>query len=161
MEAKKYIAIGIDPGSSTGAISIIVDGELTIYSIAKNTEQDISDILREAKMNLGFGVPILCAIEKVGSMPGQGVSSSFKFGMNYGFLRGCLVSHRINFQEYHPKKWQKYYSVSKHPNEIKTDWKRRLTEIAQNLFPNNKIPIYSGDSVLLANFAKSLITNTK
>lgn len=159
MEAKKYIAIGIDPGSSSGAIAIVIDDNLEIHSISKNTEQQIHEILRETTFKKGFNIPMVAVIEKVGAMPGQGVVSSFKFGMNYGFLRGCLVCNRISFQEYHPKKWQKYYSVSKNATESKTDWKRRLHEIAQNMYPSSKIPVYAGDSVLLANFAKSLISN--
>jgi hypothetical protein len=77
--------------------------------------------------------------------------------MNYGYLRACLVANMIPFEAYHPKKWQKHYSMSKKPTETKTLWKRRLHEVAQNLYPDAKILVSQGDAVLLAHLAVHLI----
>lgn len=46
-------------------------------------------------------------VEKVHSMPKQGVSSSFKFGQNYGTILGILGALRISTQLVTPQAWKK------------------------------------------------------
>jgi crossover junction endodeoxyribonuclease RuvC len=40
-------------------------------------------------------------------MPKQGVSSTFKFGVNFGIWRGILAAYQIPFQLVKPRQWQK------------------------------------------------------
>ena len=152
-----YISIGVDPGSSSGAIAIIRDGNLQIHGMSRQTEQQIDRIFWEVLLDKGIQTQIFCVIEKVSSMPGQGSSSGFKFGMNYGFLRGCIVSNRIPFRDMIPRVWQKEFSMSKKKNEVEKEWKTRLLNVAQNLYPNVEIPLYAGDSVLLSHIARLII----
>jgi len=49
----------------------------------------------------------VCFIERVHAMPRQGVSSTFKFGHIYGFLRACIIENRARLREITPAKWQK------------------------------------------------------
>lgn len=108
-EGRYYI--GIDPGQS-GAASILM-GRLLIAENKKvlsllfkdKTEHEISYWF-ETIMTVYPRDNIRAAIEKVHSMPKQGVASSFKFGMSYGFLRGLIVAHKIPFVEVTPQKWQ-------------------------------------------------------
>lgn len=102
--------LGIDPGQSggaslilgTGAISSTPSGEIRCLKFYKMTDHEVSDwIAIVAKFSLK------AVIEKVHSMPAQGVSSSFKFGRSYGFLLGLLTAHQIQFQEVPPQTWQK------------------------------------------------------
>lgn len=46
-------------------------------------------------------------VEKVHSMPKQGVSSSFKFGQNYGTILGVLGAGRISTTLVTPQRWKK------------------------------------------------------
>ena len=51
------------------------------------------------------------AIERVHSMPGQGVSSSFKFGQSYGTVRGFFGA---SFQVIHaqPSVWKGHFTLN-------------------------------------------------
>lgn len=154
-----YISIGVDPGSSSGAIAIIKDSNLQVYGMSRKTEQQIERVFYETLLDKGFQTQLFGVIERVSAMKGQGVSSTFKFGMNYGFLRGCLVANRIPFRDATPKGWQKHYSMAKKKNESGPQWKERLLNIAQNLYPTVEIPLYAADAVLLSHYAKDLLTN--
>ncbi len=50
---------------------------------------------------------IRVAVEKVGSMPGQGVSSTFKFGTGYGMIRGVCAALGISVTLVTPQAWKK------------------------------------------------------
>jgi crossover junction endodeoxyribonuclease RuvC len=51
--------------------------------------------------------PDIAVIEKVGSMPGQGVASTFTFGTGYGQLQGLLAGLGIPFELVTPQAWKK------------------------------------------------------
>lgn len=157
MSYAKYITLGIDPGSSSGAITMITDNAVEIFGMVKKTEQQIESTFSNMLLQKGPETIVLAIIERVSAMPGQGSVSGFKFGMNYGYLRGCLVANRIPFRDYMPKEWQKHYSMIRKKTESDKEWKIRLQNVAQNLYPNKDIPLYAADSVLLAHFAKSFL----
>lgn len=148
-----YIVIGVDPGGSSGAIVIIQDGILRILGMNGKTEYEIKEFIYGAILRKQMGSRILGAIERVNAMPDQGVVSSFKFGQNYGFVRGCLVSHDIPFLDVPPKEWQKLYSMTKKKEEPKKEWKTRLLNVAKNLYPKADIPLYAADAVLISHYA--------
>lgn len=50
--------------------------------------------------------PDMAIIEKVHSMPGQGVSSTFKFGMGYGALLGICSALEIRTELVTPQRWK-------------------------------------------------------
>jgi hypothetical protein len=149
-----YICLGVDPGSSSGCIAVIRNGHLQLHGIGSLTEKQIERIFYETFLDKGLNVELFAAIERVHSRRGQGVASTFKFGVNYGFLRGCLVANRIPFQDVLPKAWQKNYSMSKKKNETDTQWKNRLLGVAQNLYPSVDIPQYAADAVLIGHFIR-------
>lgn len=49
----------------------------------------------------------LAIVEKVHSMPGQGVASTFKFGKGYGSLLGILAGLSIPVELVTPQAWKK------------------------------------------------------
>lgn len=148
----KKIYIGIDPGQSGGISFIYPDGDM-IANKMPQTEKDISDLFGIIIDSSLYGQGGLFAIiEKVHSMPGQGVASSFKFGRNYGFLRGCLISLGIPFDEVTPQKWMKHFSMKKAKTETKTQWKNRLKGKAQQLYPSLKPTLATADSILISRY---------
>jgi len=143
------IYFGIDPGKS-GAIACITFGQLRFK---KNdcTEQELSDWLASVvpcDLSACFAV-----IEKVNAMPKQGVSSTFKFGQSYGFLRGLLIAHRIPFEEVTPQKWQTALSCRSGGDKNVTKAK------AQQLWPSHKLTHATADAVLLAEYCRIKRTN--
>jgi hypothetical protein len=137
-------AIGIDPGAS-GAIAIIWNGELKTVRMS-NTEHDVSDFL--SYWHNQTGCTSFAFLEKVHSMPKQGVSSSFKFGASYGFLKGLLVGMQIPFEEVSPQKWQKAMGCM-----TKGD-KNVSKQAAQRLFPEEKVVHATADAMLIAEYCR-------
>lgn len=104
------IIMGVDPGAS-GAIAFYwtedpgviavqdvptVNGEINGAELAK--------IMKTMK-------PDLAIVEQVGSMPGQGVSSTFKFGMAYGVVRGVIAAMNVPMHLVTPGKWKRHFNL--------------------------------------------------
>jgi len=137
--------IGIDPGQSGGLC--IISKSVDVIKMP-DTESDIWDWFDTASKLNCFAV-----IEKVHSMPGQGVASTFKFGQGYGTLRMALIAAKIPFEEIPPRSWQKKMGiVPKAKTESKTDFKNRLKGKAQQLFPEIKMTLSICDAVLIAEY---------
>ena len=68
-----------------------------------------------------------CVVEHVNAMPGQGVTSCFSFGQNFGFILGLLTAFRIPYELVRPQKWKKEFSC--------TSDKNTSVKVAQRLFP--------------------------
>jgi len=139
--------IGLDPGSCGAAVLLREDGSTDIARFDKLTQTDIADALREWNNDACFAY-----LEKVHSMPKQGVASTFKFGLNYGFLIGCLTSLMIPFEFVTPNTWQKALSCQSHGDKNVTKAK------AQQLFPHLKIIHCIADALLIAEYGRRKIT---
>lgn len=112
--------IGIDPGKS-GAIAIIhPDG--TVETMPFDA---VAYCRRLGELRLH---DVVCCVEKVGAMPGQGVVSMFNFGHNFGLIEGVLRACCIPYQLVPPQTWKKEFSLSSD--------KAKSIEVCQKLFPN-------------------------
>ena len=136
--------LGIDPGQSGGATLLDCSGQIVdCFAFTKKTDHDISEWLREMTED----IDCTCCIEKVSSMPGQGVASSFKFGRSFGFLQGLLVAHKIPFELVTPGKWQRKLGCLSKGDKNVTKSK------AQQLYPKRaKITHAIADSILIARY---------
>lgn len=146
-EAKVYI--GIDPGQA-GGIALLGEDSVEVHKMPA-TEHDIWEIFAAT-----WSLKYFALIEKVHSMPGQGVASTFKFGKGYGFLRGCLVAAGCPFDEVTPQKWQRGLDIPKRKTtETKTQFKNRLKQKAQQLYPTVDVTLATADAILIAHYAKN------
>jgi crossover junction endodeoxyribonuclease RuvC len=95
--------ISFDPGQK-GGIAIHHQGNTTAHPMplaGKGLDlASIATMVRSA-------APDIAVIEKVGSMPGQGVSSTFTFGTGYGQLQGLLAGMGIPYELVTPQDWKK------------------------------------------------------
>lgn len=73
--------------------------------------------------------PSMVVLERVHAMPKQGVSSTFKFGMSFGEVRGVIGALAIPLYLVTPTKWKKHYHLSSDKEESRA--------LAIRLFPNN------------------------
>ena len=108
--------IGIDPGIS-GAIAFFKDGKLdTIHDMptlkiasGKTMKSHISAIglvrILETSELVHGSVHIV--IEKVGAMPGQGVTSMFNFGRSAGIIEGVVAALQRPYTYVTPATWTK------------------------------------------------------
>lgn len=142
------VTIGIDPGK-TGAIGVLDSSrKLTVHRFDKMTEQDVARVFWDLTVD---GNIDMCYLEKVGAMPGQGVSSMFNFGVSAGFIRGILVACGVPFQFVTPQTWQKGLSLGKKYNS-QTERKRAHRQMAEQLFPKRKITINEADGILITEY---------
>jgi crossover junction endodeoxyribonuclease RuvC len=73
------------------------------------------------------GEAVVAVIEKVGAMPGQGVSSVFSLGDSYGAARAVLATAGFELVQVHPATWKKYFKL--------TSDKELSRALATRLFP--------------------------
>ena len=150
--------IGIDPGSSSGAFALIIDGIIRTVEtkcFKNNTEKEMCEILREwVKEARACGDDIKAVIEDVHTFPGQGLSSSGKFMRNKGLIEGFLMALNIPYERVSPQRWVKSYGMKKDKagGETQSQWKKRLRQRAQELFPDCKIVAENADALLIANY---------
>jgi hypothetical protein len=100
-----YVFIGIDPGAQ-GAIAVL-DSRSNVIQVEDWAGDEImmAAWMRDF-LTSGTIREIHAAIEYASSMPGQGVSSVFKYGTNYGIWRGILAANRIPFEiVFIPRDW--------------------------------------------------------
>ena len=115
--------IGVDPGK-TGAVAILDD---------KGSYINVLDFGQEGLMSalIDYAPVVKFAyLEKVHSMPGQGVVSTFSFGENFGWWQGVLGSLGIPYTTIRPQDWMKKYSLQKSSASDKPG-----LEVARKLFP--------------------------
>ena len=136
--------LGIDPGKSGGFALRSLDQKFTAgFSFTKATEADVIAIIRGYLPHIRHAY-----LEKVHSMPGQGVKSMFTFGQNYGFWLGILYSLQIPCTHVTPLKWQTLMQCKSKGDKNVT--KRR----AQELFPDQKITHAIADALLIADYGR-------
>jgi len=152
--------IGVDPGKQGGLVCLNHDGGLRSYATMPTTELDLIQWFR------GTGIKRTqmrsCYMEKVHSMPGQGVASMFTFGVGYGGLRMAAVACGMKLIDVRPQAWQKAMGVSpRKKSESKTEFKDRLRGMAQQLFPdsclwtcNKKTQLAVCDAMLIAEYGR-------
>lgn len=158
-----YMAIGVDPGGSSGCICTkkVIEGkeEYDYIRFKGATLKDMYRFLRKSNKIASLNnCKVFCVLEKVHSMPGQGVSSSFKFGVNYGNLQGLLMALGIPFEEVPPANWTKAMGKQKRPGEDKSESKKRRKTEAEFLYPWIKFTNDMVDAHWLAIYAERLIT---
>lgn len=128
------LTVGVDPGLSGAIAAITPNGSIHLHDCpvlkvgSKNTYNPagMTMILRQYQDS---HFPILVGLEKVHSMPGQGVASTFTFGEGYGVWLGILAALNIPHELITPQAWKK----SLMDGQLKDKDASRL--VAMRLFP--------------------------
>ena len=126
---------GIDPGY-TGAIAIywpeankleMHDMPIMLNHAGKNII-DCHALLNilEPATKTRFAV-----VERVGSMPGQGVSSVFRFGEGYGMLQACIAANKHPMHFVTPAKWKGHFGLNRDKGVSRSKAMERFPEYAQ------------------------------
>lgn len=103
------IYVGFDPGK-TGAIAAVKeDGTVEMakpFPLSGDNELDLNT-LTSWLVTLSTRGTLQATIEKVHSMPGQGVASMFSFGMSTGMIHGVVAALGISRFLVAPQTWKK------------------------------------------------------
>lgn len=165
------LILGVDPGMSGGLGVLPVDpswrlkAEPTAIKFGNLTERQIADLFWKIYADAqDAGESVAAVIELVHAMPAvkqwrdkdgqlqmkimQGSVGTFKFGQSFGFLRGCLVTIGIPFEEVSPQTWQKLLGCRTRGD--KNVSKRK----AQELFPNINCTHAISDALLLGEYGR-------
>jgi crossover junction endodeoxyribonuclease RuvC len=107
------VFIGLDPGVS-GAIAILAPNGVTfadmpVLEVKKKQTLDYAGLACILRPFSGGGAFV--AVELVGAMPGQGVSSMFKFGQCYGAALATLATLEIPYELVTPPVWKRAYRL--------------------------------------------------
>ena len=136
------IYVGVDPGSRSGAYAFIADDgddvrvyawdndgfvECMVMLTIKSTLYGGFSLTPEEEREKAKRAGIVVCVEKVGAMPKQGISSTWAFAENFGYIQGVLHALKIPFQLVPPRIWKKEFSL--------TSDKTKSVEICHMLFP--------------------------
>jgi crossover junction endodeoxyribonuclease RuvC len=156
----RRLTLGVDPGQS-GCVALLADdvpvgfvdmptwprkaGGRIVDAVA------LADTLRAA-LALHAGAYALAVFEQVNAMPGQGVSSGFRFGQADGIARGVIGALGIGVIEVPPATWKRHFHLcGAGKDAARTYAAQRFPAIANRL--RRKGDIGRADALLVALWA--------
>ncbi len=110
MKASVECILGVDPGLS-GAIAFYCPADPAVVAVEDMPVADGDIDPATLASRLRQLQPTVAMIERVGSMPGQGVSSTFKFGKGYGTVIGVVIALGIPTHFVTPGKWKRHFRL--------------------------------------------------
>lgn len=143
------IYVGVDPGSKSGAYAFIDDRSVRCYP------WDNQRFVEDVRIHAYSHERCIAVVEKVGAMPKQGISSTWVFAENFGYIQGVLHALGIPYQLVPPRVWKKEFSLNSN--------KAKSIEVCHRLFPDVSIRRTEkcrtddsnfAEAILLAEFAR-------
>ena len=142
------IKIGIDPGQ-TGAIAAYDVPTMTRLH-GKGQQVDPYTLATEI-LDLCAGRNATAVIEAVSAMPGQGVSSMFRFGESVGVVLGVLGALQMPVRWVTPQRWKKAAGITGKDKDAARSLAIQLhPEVADLL--TRKRDVGRSDAILIARF---------
>ena len=145
------IYIGIDPGKNGGICSI----NSTTREIKACKCPESPSLMAKKLYEYTEETIAKVTIEKVHSMPGNGVKSMFSFGQNFGqwegvigALEGVLNLCPVNYVN--PKTWQNHFGIK---GASKKERKNLFKDLAGVLAPNLKVTLANADAICIARYS--------
>jgi crossover junction endodeoxyribonuclease RuvC len=129
-EERAMIALGIDPGSVSAAWGLLGPGVTLCDDVP--TAGRMINAAGLADMVAGSGADVI-VIEKVGAFPGQGVSSSFRFGMGLGIIHGVVASLGFKMIEVSPGMWKRHFHLGPEKEDARALALKMFPGAAKNL----------------------------
>ena len=143
--------IAIDPGLS-GGVAVWTFGVAGCRPMPA-TGGDIVALLRGIKVASDkSGVETMCVMEAVSGFAGkaQPGSAMFRFGENFGFIKGVIQTLGIRLVLVRPQVWQKGFGLgTASACASKPIWKNKLKAEAQRRFPHLNVTLKTADALLI------------
>jgi hypothetical protein len=151
---------GIDPGKSGGLV--FKYPYKVQFAVMPSKIVELADLLEELQHRAPIDEIFIC-LEKVSGYQGNIEkdlgSSMFQFGRNYGQIETCLqvAGYTLgkHYMEVHPRTWQAKLGIKpRSKGETDEQFKRRLKEMAEELFPAYKVTGDTADAFLLCHYCE-------
>jgi crossover junction endodeoxyribonuclease RuvC len=147
--------LAVDPGVS-GAVAIYYPavGRISVHD-TPTVDGDV-DAVTLADIISSYG-PNFAIIERVHSLPKQGVASTFRFGRAFGSVLGVIAALKIPHRLVTPTKWKAHFSLSAD--------KEQARSLALQIFPHSashlarKRDHNRAEACLLAKYAADVFQN--
>jgi hypothetical protein len=148
--------IAIDPGASGG---IVQDGTAqTPFTFAMpKTDRDVKDALApRIDLTKGGDLNLVAYLEDLVKFTGRNMPSSSMavYASNWGFIKGVLTTYGYRIVIVPPKVWQKALGLGSAKDLTKTQWKNKLKQKAQELYPKTKVTLATADALLIYEAAR-------
>jgi crossover junction endodeoxyribonuclease RuvC len=111
------VILGIDPGLngalaffdvSAGRIEVV---DMPTIAAGTNSKRVVDEAALASCVEAYRGILDHAYVERVGAMPGQGVTSMFSFGRSFGVALGVLAAFRVPVTLVQPQRWKAALSV--------------------------------------------------
>lgn len=129
---ESFFTLGIDPGQNGGVAFFNFETRVldSVHPMPLNPDKSVDVYALALLIETKAVLVRLAVIEKVSSMPGQGVASTFKFGFHYGIVFGVVAAHRIPIVDVVPSVWKSKLNLSHD--------KKKSLAMASNHFPEHE-----------------------
>jgi len=143
--------LGVDPGVG-GGYCLFEDG-VPVFAHKFESESSFIEFIHQRKIDHAF-------LEKVGSRPGQGLSTTWTFADNNGFLRGVMRAYGIPVELVRPQEWQKGIGLPKKKLTY-AQRKTALKDLANLFCPSMKWTKDTADAYLIGRYGVNFISSTR
>jgi hypothetical protein len=103
--------LAVDPGAISGAYALFYHDNRAPLVGDLATAGGQLDAAYLAHM-VRQAAPDTAVVERVASMPKQGVASTFKFGMAVGILHGVLLANKVPLHLVAPGMWKRHFRLT-------------------------------------------------
>lgn len=126
--------VAIDPGAYGALVAIYKDGEVEYECMPMTlSKHRVVDAIRVGEfIDRVSHTDVIIVWENVHSFPGQGVASSFKFGLQTGLVVGAAISRAsgngvlVSQHKITPRQWKKHFDLIKTKKEAAVDKMKEL-----------------------------------
>lgn len=151
------IYLGVDPGAK-GGLAAIDENNKILFAVPMSRENLVNFIKKTHNDIIEKNDAVIACVEKVGAMPGQGVTSMFSFGKSAGYIEGVLEAFEIPYQLVPPQTWKKMFSLLRKDKKESIETCKRLFP-GVNLLPTDRCRKESdgiAESLLLSEYARRI-----
>jgi hypothetical protein len=145
------VIVAIDPGQH-GGVAVQCGTQQAFAKPMPDTARDLRLLLQTAANS---GQPLEVFVEAQTGCAGMRVSAPamFKFGQNYGTIMGLCEALGYRVRLVRPQEWMKGLGLGVRGGLSRSDWKRKLKQEAERLYPHIHVTLDTADALLLLEYA--------
>lgn len=111
--------LGVDPGINGAIAFYFTSHPDTVAAEVMPTADNMVDAATLSR-RIEQIRPDIAVVEMVGAMPGQGVSSMFRFGQAFGIAIGVIAAMKVPVEFVAPARWKKHYRLGADKEEARS-----------------------------------------